>query len=93
MRCATLLGGWAAGSCNGLLVWLSRHLSSCTPCKAKMCMYRLCSNWFLFCRSGLDVYAHNVETVERLQRRVRDPRAGYRQTLDVLRAAKVCGAV
>ena len=38
--------------------------------------------------SGLDVYAHNVETVERLQRRVRDPRAGYRQTLDVLEWAK-----
>ncbi|GIL68138.1 hypothetical protein Vafri_21410 [Volvox africanus] len=42
-------------------------------------------------RSGLDVYAHNVETVERLQRRVRDPRAGYMQTLAVLRAAKECG--
>lgn len=42
-------------------------------------------------RSGLDVYAHNVETVDRLQKRVRDPRAGYMQTLDVLRAAKECG--
>ncbi|KAG2452879.1 hypothetical protein HYH02_002223 [Chlamydomonas schloesseri] len=42
-------------------------------------------------RSGLDVYAHNVETVARLQKRVRDPRAGYMQTLDVLRAAKECG--
>ena len=39
-------------------------------------------------RSGLDVYAHNVETVERLQPRVRDPRAGYAQSLAVLRAAK-----
>ena len=29
--------------------------------------------------------------VERLQRRVRDPRAGYFQSLDVLRAAKECG--
>jgi lipoic acid synthetase len=38
--------------------------------------------------SGLDVFAHNVETVERLQRRVRDPRANYLQTLDVLRSAK-----
>ena len=27
-------------------------------------------------QSGLDVFAHNVETVERLQRIVRDPRAG-----------------
>ena len=29
--------------------------------------------------------------VERLQKRVRDPRAGYFQSLDVLRAAKECG--
>jgi lipoyl synthase len=38
--------------------------------------------------SGLDVYAHNVETVKRLQYRVRDPRAGYAQSLATLRAAK-----
>ena len=38
--------------------------------------------------SGLDVYAHNVETVKRLQYRVRDPRAGYVQSLTTLRAAK-----
>lgn len=31
--------------------------------------------------SGLDVYAHNIETVERLQRRVRDYRANYKQSL------------
>jgi lipoic acid synthetase len=31
--------------------------------------------------SGLDVYAHNIETVERLQGRVRDHRAGYAQSL------------
>ncbi|KAF6258709.1 lipoic acid synthetase [Scenedesmus sp. NREL 46B-D3] len=41
--------------------------------------------------SGLDVFAHNIETVERLQKRVRDPRAGYLQTLAVLRAAKEAG--
>lgn len=35
-----------------------------------------------------DVFAHNVETVERLQKRVRDPRAGYQQSLDVLRFVK-----
>ena len=40
--------------------------------------------------SGVDVYAQNLETVERLTHRVRDPRAGYRQTLDVLRYAKRC---
>ena len=37
---------------------------------------------------GLDVYAQNLETVERLTRSVRDPRAGYQQTLDVLAHAK-----
>ncbi len=38
--------------------------------------------------SGLDVFAQNLETVERLTHVVRDPRAGYRQTLDVLAHAK-----
>lgn len=38
--------------------------------------------------SGLDVYAHNVETVRSLQARVRDPRANFAQSLDVLRHAK-----
>jgi len=34
--------------------------------------------------SEADVLAHNVETVERLQRQVRDPRASYAQSLMVL---------
>jgi lipoic acid synthetase len=38
--------------------------------------------------SGIEVYAQNVETVERLTHPVRDPRAGYRQTLGVLAHAK-----
>jgi len=38
--------------------------------------------------SGLDVYAHNVETVERLQKFVRDPRANYKQSLSTLEHAK-----
>jgi lipoic acid synthetase len=38
--------------------------------------------------SGLEVFAQNVETVKRLTHPVRDPRAGYEQTLDVLRFAK-----
>lgn len=38
--------------------------------------------------SGLDVFAQNVETVKRLTHEVRDPRAGYQQTLDVLAFAK-----
>lgn len=39
-------------------------------------------------RSGLDVYAHNVETVEALTPQVRDRRAKFRQSLAVLEAAK-----
>jgi len=38
--------------------------------------------------SGLDVFAQNVETVKRLTHPVRDPRASYEQTIEVLRAAK-----
>mmetsp|Transcript_20187 Transcript_20187/g.34360 ORF Transcript_20187/g.34360 Transcript_20187/m.34360 type:complete len:386 (-) Transcript_20187:199-1356(-) len=38
--------------------------------------------------SGLDVFAHNIETVRRLQRHVRDLRAGYDQSMTVLRTAK-----
>ncbi|XP_061772142.1 lipoyl synthase, mitochondrial [Nerophis ophidion] len=38
--------------------------------------------------SGLDVYAHNVETVRQLQRHVRDPRANFDQSLSVLKHAK-----
>tara|TARA_B110001452_G_scaffold247814_1_gene234120 strand:+ start:2265 stop:3149 length:885 start_codon:yes stop_codon:yes gene_type:complete len=37
---------------------------------------------------GLDVYAHNIETVERLQPFVRDKRANYQQSLTALREAK-----
>lgn len=42
--------------------------------------------------SGLDVYAHNIETVRRLQPYVRDKRAGYDQSLSVLKRAKIAGA-
>lgn len=38
--------------------------------------------------AGLEVFAQNVETVRRLTARVRDPRAGYEQTLHVLAHAK-----
>jgi lipoic acid synthetase len=38
--------------------------------------------------SGLEVFAQNVETVKRLTHPVRDPRAGYEQTLSVLAHAK-----
>lgn len=39
-------------------------------------------------QSGLDVYAHNVETVEELTPFVRDRRATFRQSLAVLKKAK-----
>jgi len=38
--------------------------------------------------SGPQVFAQNVETVERLTKKVRDPRAGYEQTLRVLNYSK-----
>jgi lipoyl synthase len=38
--------------------------------------------------SGVDVFAQNIETVRRLTHPVRDPRAGYDQTLRVLKHAK-----
>lgn len=38
--------------------------------------------------SGIEVFAQNVETVRRLTHPVRDPRAGYEQTLAVLAHAK-----
>ena len=38
--------------------------------------------------SGLEVFAQNVETVKRLTHPVRDPRASYEQTIEVLRHAK-----
>lgn len=43
-------------------------------------------------RSGLDVFAHNIETVEELQGTVRDRRANFQQSLDVLKMAKVTAA-
>ena len=38
--------------------------------------------------AGVEVYAQNLETVRRLTHPVRDPRAGYEQTLGVLKYAK-----
>src|SRR5262245_53844469 len=42
-------------------------------------------------RAGVDVFAQNLETVERLTGIVRDARAGYAQTLSVLAHAKHVG--
>eukprot|EP00897_Mesotaenium_endlicherianum_P011045 jgi/Mesen1/996/ME000120S00155 len=41
--------------------------------------------------AGLDVFAHNIETVEELQGFVRDRRASFAQSLAVLRLAKQAG--
>ena len=38
--------------------------------------------------AGPNVFAHNIETVKRLTARVRDPRAGYNQSLKVLEFIK-----
>lgn len=38
--------------------------------------------------AGPDVFAHNIETVERLSPSVRDPRASYRRSLEVLSTVK-----
>jgi lipoic acid synthetase len=38
--------------------------------------------------AGIDVFAQNIETVERLTYVVRDPKAGYQQTLTMLKYAK-----
>ena len=43
--------------------------------------------------SGLDVFSQNIETVKRLTHSVRDPRAGYKQTLKMLSHANEKGFV
>ena len=42
----------------------------------------------IMANSGLDVYAHNVETTEKFTPFVRDPRATYRRSLEILEHAK-----
>jgi lipoic acid synthetase len=42
----------------------------------------------LLTKARPDVFAHNIETVERLTKKVRDPRATYRQSLRVLEMVK-----
>lgn len=44
--------------------------------------------------NGIDVFAHNIETIERLTPGVRDRRATYRQSLAVLaNAKKICPSI
>lgn len=40
-------------------------------------------------KSPLSVFAHNVECVPKLDRKVRDPRASFNQSLSILREAKI----
>lgn len=47
----------------------------------------------IIANSGLDVFAHNIETVESRQAHVRDRRANWGQSLAVLAAAKELGTV
>jgi len=47
----------------------------------------------LVARSGLDVYAHNIETVEEMTPYVRDRRATFRQSLSVLEHCKKEGVL
>lgn len=42
------------------------------------------------CDANPDVFAHNVETIDRLTRTVRDVRSSYKQSLGVLERAKAC---
>lgn len=46
----------------------------------------------LLAESGLDVFAHNLETTEKFTPFVRDPRASYRQSMRVLENAKKFGS-
>lgn len=46
----------------------------------------------IMAESGLDVFAHNVETTEKFTPYVRDPRASYRQSMKVLEMAKKFGS-
>lgn len=77
----------------------SKHIASCvqylkagaTPPLVEVLTPDFCGNKGDIERvaaSGLDVFAHNIETVEALQSRVRDHRAGYRQSLGVLEYVK-----
>ena len=66
------------------------------PCRAPQILIEALTGDFagnldhvsLVAKSGLDVYAHNVETTEEMTPFVRDRRANFRQSLHVLERAK-----
>ena len=53
-----------------------------------MCIRDRSSSIDTLVNCGLEVFAQNIETVKRLTHQVRDIRAGYQQTLDVLAESK-----
>lgn len=70
---------------------IRRIKSECPAMKLEMLLQDFRGNQELLehvIDSGPDVIAHNVECVERLTGTVRDAKAGYRQSLDVLKHAK-----
>lgn len=64
----------------------------CPECGIELLCSDLAGNWqaleHLLDGAPLDVFAHNVECVPRLDRSVRDPRASFAQSLEMLRRAK-----
>lgn len=77
----------------------SRHLAACIRAIAlknpglliEMLMPDFCGNLEhtqTLINSKPNVLAHNLETVDRLTAKIRDPRAGYQQSLDVLHHIK-----
>ncbi len=70
-------------------VKLIKDLNSHTAVEALTPDFKgLSSSIEILVNSGLEVFAQNIETVERLTHQVRDIRAGYQQTLDVLAESK-----
>ena len=70
-------------------VKLIKDLNSHTAVEALTPDFKgLSSSIEILVNSGLEVFAQNIETVERLIHQVRDIRAGYQQTLDVLAESK-----
>ena len=70
-------------------VKLIKELNQTTAVEALTPYFKgLSSSIELLVNCGIEVFAQNIETVERLTHQVRDIRAGYQQTLDVLAESK-----
>ncbi|XVF44617.1 hypothetical protein PTKIN_Ptkin02bG0138600 [Pterospermum kingtungense] len=89
-----LLGDTCNWDCRFCVVKTSRKLAPPNPMEPENTAQAIASWGDLkavdtLVHLGLDVFSHNIETVKRLQRIVRDPRAGYEQSMSVLRHAKL----